>query len=299
MNNETLKRNWRIIKRKKWPIVIAVLLIIAIITAPIFYTLNEKRVRFTAKSAIPLNTIYVKHTDRDRMHLYANRGFSCQAPENTIPAIESAAKFGFKSVEIDVRLTQDGVWVLMHDDTVNSMTDKRGSVSSYTYFDLVTCNINNGANHKNYKDLKIPTLEQAMKACLENNITPLIVLKNCDDDGVKKLASLIEVNGFTKSCAVVSDDREMLKKLHKKNDEIKLYALVDKLSKKEMKKALDTPEIGIVFDAENKATTKKKIKQLIENKNPIICRTVDDSQTFKKMYGYGVTDFITNRIFDK
>lgn len=299
MANETLKRNWRIIKRKKWPIVVAALLIIAIIATPIGYTLNQKRVRFSAKNPILLNSVFVKQTDRDKINLYANRGYSCQSPENTIPAIESAAKYGFESIEIDVRLTQDGVWVLMHDETVNSMTDKRGAVSGYTYYDLVTCNINNGANHREYEDLKIPTLEQAMKSCLENNIKPLIVLKNYNDDGIKKLVELIDVNGFTKSCSVASDDREMLKKLHKKNTEIRLYAVVDKLSKKEMNIALDSPEIGIIFNASQKANTKKKIQQLEKNKNPIICRTVDDSQTMKKMYGYGVTDFITNRIYEK
>lgn len=299
MNKETLKRNWRIIKRKKWPIAVAVLLIVAIIVTPIGYVLNEKRVRFSVKNPILLNTVFIKQTDRDKINLYANRGYSCQAPENTIPAIESAAEYGFASIEIDVRLTQDGVWVLLHDDSVDSMTDKRGKISHYTYFDLVTCNVNNGANHKKYKDLKIPTLEQAMKACLENNIKPLIILENCNDDGIKKLTELIDVNGFTKSCSVASADRDVLEKIHKKNKDVQLYAVVDKLSKKEMKKAIDTPEIGIVFDADKSVNTKKKIKQLFENKNSIICRTVDDSQTMEKMYSYGVTEFITNRIYEK
>lgn len=49
--------------------------------------------------------------------LVAHRGASALAPENTLPAIESALAAGVDAVEIDVQRTADGVLVLVHDDT--------------------------------------------------------------------------------------------------------------------------------------------------------------------------------------
>ncbi len=65
------------------------------------------------------------------------RGLSSQAPENTLAAFELAAKKGLESVEFDVQLTKDGVWAVSHDATLNRMTDGKGSISDYTFFDIV------------------------------------------------------------------------------------------------------------------------------------------------------------------
>ena len=101
MNKEALKRSFRIIKRKKWPIVLAVLIVIAVISAPIVSNAVALHKRYTAKSPIALSSIYVKKTDQNKINLIAHRGFSCQAPENTIAAIKKAAEYGFDTVEID------------------------------------------------------------------------------------------------------------------------------------------------------------------------------------------------------
>ncbi|MBP9989091.1 MAG: hypothetical protein KBT46_06290 [Ruminococcus sp.] len=299
MTKETVKRSWRIIKRKKWPIILAVLIIVSLILAPILYSVNQNRVRFSAKNPISLNDYYVKKTDRDKINLIADKGFSCQAPENTIPAIKKAEEYGFTQIKIDVRLTQDGVWVLCDDSKVNNMTDKNGSVSSYTYYDLITLNINNGAKHKEYSNLKIPTLEQALKACLDCNISPLINIKDYDDDGIKKLLELIDVNGFSKSCSISSSDKKLLETIHKKNNKIKLYSLIKKLDNDEINYAINNPETGLLIDIRKDNVSSKKLKKIVGNKNPIICYIPNDKKIIDKVFKTGVTDYLTDRIYEK
>ncbi|MFJ9647740.1 MULTISPECIES: glycerophosphodiester phosphodiesterase [unclassified Streptomyces] len=48
----------------------------------------------------------------------AHRGDPYRFPENTVPSVRSAFARGADAVEIDVRLTRDGVPVLLHDDTL-------------------------------------------------------------------------------------------------------------------------------------------------------------------------------------
>ena len=63
---------------------------------------------------------------------FAHRGFSGYYPENTILSINKAQQYGFKGVEVDVRYTLDGDWVLMHDSTVDRTTNGTGVVSNLT-----------------------------------------------------------------------------------------------------------------------------------------------------------------------
>ncbi len=299
MNKESVKRSFRIIKRKKWPIVLAVIILIAAISAPLISTAAASRKRYTAKSPISLSEAFIKKTDRDKIHLIAHRGYSCQAPENTIPAIKKAAEYGFDTVEIDVRQTADGVWVVSHDADINGLTDKKGKISSYTYYDLITANIDNGANHKNYGSLKISTLDQILKVCLENNLRPMIEIKDYTDDGLDELLKIIDRNGFTESCSVISFDRTALTKVREKNPDIALYALVSKLNKENLQKCLDDPTIGVSFNGHQKTNSKKKIKQLQDAGIPLACWTIDDKETMQKYYAMGVTTFVTNRIYNK
>ena len=299
MSSEAFKRNLRIIKRKKWPIILFAVVIVSLIASPVVRNAVLKQKRFSEKAPVALSDGFVKTTERQKINLIANRGFSCQAPENTIPAVEMAGLYGFDTVKIDVRPTEDGVWIVLNDDKLDTITDKKGYVSGKTYYDIVACNIIKGANHKDYDELKIPTLEHLLKSCLEQNIKPMIEIKDCNEENIDSLLEIIDKNGFTKSCSVASYDRNVLEMIQKRNALIKLYKLVEALNSKEMKAALDNPETGICFNAEKRINTEAKIKKLQNSGISIICRTVDDIETVQKYFKLGITDFVTNKIFDK
>lgn len=298
MKKENLKRKLRIMRRKKWPIPVIIILIVAIITVPIISSIISTRKRLEPKTPLPLSSILTQEKDRDRITLVAHRGYSAQAPENTIPAIKKAAEYGFSYVEIDIRQTKDGVWVLMHDENIKTVCDKKGKVSSYTYYDLAACKVVRGANAEEYENLKVPTLEQALKSCLEYNIIPMIEIKDYTPDGIKKLLELVEKYGFTKSCSVISFDREALELVREQNKEIKIFKLVSKLTDKEMQKCIEAENMGVSFNANEKANTPEKIDKLRENGIELVCWTVDDSETFMKWANEGITTFVTNRIYD-
>jgi glycerophosphoryl diester phosphodiesterase len=73
-----------------------------------------------------------------RTQIVAHRGNSGPLPENTLIAINSAIDLGVDMVEIDVRLTKDGVPILMHEDRVDSTTSGTGFVKDFTWEELQT-----------------------------------------------------------------------------------------------------------------------------------------------------------------
>ncbi|WP_163540912.1 glycerophosphodiester phosphodiesterase [Occultella kanbiaonis] len=62
--------------------------------------------------------------------IIAHRGNSSVAPENTLPAFESAVLAGADMIEIDVQVSEDGIGIVIHDATVDRTTDGAGPVSA-------------------------------------------------------------------------------------------------------------------------------------------------------------------------
>ena len=69
--------------------------------------------------------------------VFAHRGGSGLAPENTIAAFDNGLALGADGLELDVHLSSDGVVVVHHDATVDRMTTGRGSVASLTAMIMV------------------------------------------------------------------------------------------------------------------------------------------------------------------
>ncbi len=80
----------------------------------------------------------------------AHRGASGRFPENTLLAFRHGLEQGADGLELDVRLTADGVPVVIHDATVNRTTNGEGRVSALRIQELQTLDAGEGE--------RIPTL---------------------------------------------------------------------------------------------------------------------------------------------
>ena len=65
------------------------------------------------------------------MDILAHRGLCLDYPENTMPALEAAVKGGF-GLELDVHRTKDGSLVVIHDSTIDRVTNGNGRVVEKT-----------------------------------------------------------------------------------------------------------------------------------------------------------------------
>ena len=67
-------------------------------------------------------------TQANRMLVAGHRGDCYNYYENTMKAFEAAIAAGADMIETDVRMTKDGVLILMHDDKVDRTSDGYGYI---------------------------------------------------------------------------------------------------------------------------------------------------------------------------
>ena len=94
--------------------------------------------------------------------MVAHRGLSSLAPQNSLPAVELSVEYGYDGCEFDIHTTKDGKWVVIHDDTVDAMTDGTGKVAEFTLEEIRQLKLDSGNGIENYDELKIPTLEEVL-----------------------------------------------------------------------------------------------------------------------------------------
>ncbi|MGI6608196.1 MAG: glycerophosphodiester phosphodiesterase [Erysipelotrichaceae bacterium] len=109
-------------------------------------------------------------------YIWAHRGASAYAPENTLEAFQLAIDQKAEGIELDVQLTKDNTVVVIHDETIDRVSDNKGFVKDYTYEELKQFNFNN--KNKNYPFCKIPTLEEVLQLLKPTNLVLNIELKN-------------------------------------------------------------------------------------------------------------------------
>ena len=90
--------------------------------------------------------------------IWAHRGASGYAPENTLDAFALAVEQGADGIELDVQMTKDGYLVVIHDEMVDRTSDGAGWVRDYTLQELKR--LNASKTIPGYKRTEIPALSE-------------------------------------------------------------------------------------------------------------------------------------------
>lgn len=151
----------------------------------------------------------------------AHRGNSIAAPENTLAAFAASAGFADR-VEFDVRPTQDGRLVIMHDATVDRTTDGSGSVSALNYDGYIDGLDAGSWFSPAFTGEPVPTMEQAVQKTIELGMTPLIERKAGSAAAyVDELSSL----GILDDVVIISFDWNFLSQVRALDADVELGAL--------------------------------------------------------------------------
>lgn len=232
----------------------------------------------------------------DPIYMTAHRGVTAIAPENTIPAYEESVRLGYYSAECDIQRTKDGVWVLLHNDTVDKWFCEYGEIKNATYEEARKYSFKGGSNFWVYDDLRIPTLDEFLDVFVGTNTRPQIEIKAETYDTLHEVVNAVVKKGLEDSAIVISFDLQQLREIHKLNDKIELWYLVGRITEEniaEAKSISDEVWLSAHFDQNDRRSVKLALDSGI-NASYWTVNTIEDA---KMMYDLGVryieTDILT------
>jgi glycerophosphoryl diester phosphodiesterase len=80
----------------------------------------------------------------DGVLAFAHQGGNNEHPENTMAAFQNAVGLGYRYLETDAQVTSDGVLICMHDETLDRMTDREGTISDMPWEEVRQAKITGG-----------------------------------------------------------------------------------------------------------------------------------------------------------
>jgi len=107
--------------------------------------------------------IFVMLTSLPQPIIFAHRGASAHAPENTLAAFELALSQKADAIELDVKLSADGQAIVIHDPTVDRTTGSHGRVKDLPLKELRALDAGSFFAEK-FQGEKIPLLEEVFEA---------------------------------------------------------------------------------------------------------------------------------------
>ncbi len=218
----------------------------------------------------------------------AHRGASGLFPENTLLAFREAIALGADAIELDVRVTGDGIPVVLHDSTVDRTTDGVGVVSALPFDAIKELNAGGGET--------ISTLETVLEA---TEGTPLVV-EIKDRHGGPVVAETIRAGGADRRVLVGSFESEPLVG-------VRAAGMSTTASRREARRfwigsrlgwwgtggrydAFSLPE----YRGRLRVVDRRLVRVATRIGRPVHVWTVDDLETAQRLRSFGVAGIITN-----
>lgn len=228
-----------------------------------------------------------------------HRGYSYEAPENTIPAYIMSKQKGFTYVEGDVSFTKDSVAVLLHDATINRTSNGTGDITTLNYQEVLQYDFGSWFS-KEYAGVKIPSFKEWMICCKNLGLHPYIELKSAGgytQAQITQVVNEVEECGMKGKVTYISFSNTFLGYVKNADASARLGLLANPLNttKINQAKALKTTTNEVFLDAKLSSVTDSLISTLLANDQPLEVWTVNTENEILKMPSYvsGVTsDYI-------
>jgi glycerophosphoryl diester phosphodiesterase len=229
----------------------------------------------------------------------AHRGNSSVAPENTLPAFQSALDAKVDLVELDYYHSADGVPVVIHDkilDRTTNAEDVLGQpkllVDGLLLADLRKLDVGTWFDDK-FAGTKMPTLVESLDLIQTSSVT-LIERKAGD---AATLVKLLEEMQLTDRVVVQAFDWNFLAECRRLSPRLALGTLSGKPANAEqIKAAAATGADIIVWDHEK--IGRREIAQIHQLRKKAWAYTIDDPQRAKQLIAAGLDGIITNKPAD-
>lgn len=149
-----------------------------------------------------------------------HRGASFKAPENTMAAFEQALLDGADSIELDVSLTKDGRYVVIHDDTVDRTTNGTGVVRDMDLDEIQKLDAGSWHNPR-FAGEKAPELGEVLDwAKGKIHVLVEVKRKTAEESSGEELVQMVRQREMTDQVTIMSFNHQMVERVESLAPEI-------------------------------------------------------------------------------
>lgn len=225
----------------------------------------------------------------------AHRGLSSVIPENTLQALLSGGRAGADWIEMDVNTTQDGVPVVIHDNTVDRVTAGTGDVSTLTSGYVAGLEAGSWFAPA-YAGAKVPTLAEFLDQTNTEGTGLLLEIKGPETrEEVQRVVAMLKERGMLEQTIVQSFDTNVLQYAREAAPSLRLGLLRGALDADVVAAAKQYGAVTYNPSWAALAARPAAIKELHDAGIAVMPYTVDSTQQWKDMTDAGVDGIITNR----
>lgn len=233
---------------------------------------------------------------KKRPYIYAHRGSSLCAPENTLAAFILALEQGADGIELDVKLSSDGELVVIHDQTVNRTTQGNGRVSHLTLEQLRSLDAGSWKD-SSFAGEKIPTLAEVFET-VGGRTTIMIELTNylsIFDNLPQKVVQLVQKYKLEDSVIFSSFLPANLAKVRRLLPEAPLGNLLLQGLPGRIGHALSERLVSVNYcQPHYTAVSRELVEKKKQAGKKVNVWTVNTPELMHEMIGYGVDGLITD-----
>ncbi|MDW3651973.1 MAG: glycerophosphodiester phosphodiesterase [Bacteroidia bacterium] len=262
------------------------------------------------QEAVSINPYKIKKNEAP--WIIAHGGAKKLYPGNSLLAFRSSATLGVDMLEMDVRMTKDGILLTHHDHNIDRMSNGKGDLIDYTYKELLTFNF--GYNFQDEKG-NYPYRNDSIPPCKLSEVfeafshMPLMVeLKDRGENGKKAahiLKDMISKYKLQDKIVVVAFDENILSYFQ----EITAGNIQIGTSQEQTKDFVITALSAMEFLYRPKATvvaipsqnsginlaSRRLINSAHRRNMAVHYWTIDDPAEMKKLISLGADGLITDR----
>ncbi|MBQ3431180.1 MAG: hypothetical protein IJG23_00180 [Clostridia bacterium] len=231
----------------------------------------------------------------EKVKMIAHRGLSAVAPENSLSAFRLAAAAGFCYIECDIHKTKDGHWVVMHDPTIDRMTNGEGAIADMTLEQIKQFHIIRGSGIEKYAEETVPTLKEYLQAVTEGGSYPVIEVKAKGTFDFEDMVALLREYHMTDKAIILDYDAEHLRTIRRLCPELKMQLLCHILKRSVIDTVEQIGNCGVDgmynFQRNNALCAEVREKQI-----PLNMWTIDSEAALEKIIGLGASMATTNSL---
>ncbi|UJB40358.1 LamG-like jellyroll fold domain-containing protein [Streptomyces sp. A1-5] len=223
-----------------------------------------------------------------RTYTVGHRGAPKLAPENTIVSLQTAIDRGADWIETDVQFTKDGQPVIMHDPTVDRMTNGKGRIDQLTAEEISKLTVKGGG--------RVPTLEEVLTLLKGTSTRLLLEIKGTQTSAsVDHALRLVSEAGLTERTMAQSFDEDVVRYAAASPYKTKVALLRDNLDADPVATARKFSLSAYAVNFNGLSISPAAVDELKSAGVEVFVWTVDRDSDWQAATTWGVDGIITNR----